>query len=282
MEIAVLSSSVIEELFRYQKSRLPNRRFLPLVAFLCTAGLAGGLPDRVFAAVLTVFLAYTLVFQFRLLDDLNDLPFDRIAHPRRVLTQARSMTRYFGLQMALFTLNLFLILLQSGSWRRLLVFLVFNGICLVWYRWRHRFMLGSIIHSHVVLIKYPVFVYLLSTQSHESGKVTLLMAMSLVYVCFGIYEILHDKRLWSVHGARYALAGEMTVLIAIIVLMAISLLPHNGTAALLQWILVPISAGGLIVIFKRYQAGVEFPSGAYAIFLLGFFGVLTFAMGLSI
>ena len=264
---------------------MPGRHYLPLALFLCAAGLAGGLPVTVFGAALTVLLAYTLVFQFRLWDDLSDQQFDRVDHPQRVLSQACSIARFYRLEIALFTFNLVLISLRSGSWLRLLIFLLLNGIFLLWYRWRYKLTLGAVAASHMVLIKYPVFVYLLSIQSHEAGhetgNVPLLLSMSLVYFCFGIYEILHDRKLRSVRGAHYVLAAEMVALNAITVLMAIALLPHNGTAVLLQWTLVPVCTAVLVMMFQRHQARSESQGGGYVIFLLGFFGVLTFALGLS-
>ena len=45
---------------------------------------------------LNVLLACTLVFQFRIWDDLNDLEDDRLSHPTRALSQASSVIYFFG------------------------------------------------------------------------------------------------------------------------------------------------------------------------------------------
>jgi hypothetical protein len=281
MEIAALSNSWIKELLRYQRSRVPVGIYLPLALFLSAASFAGGRPSGVSDIAMRGLVACTLLMQFRLWDDLGDLEHDRIDHPDRVLSRTHSLTRFRAFTLGLFAFNTALLGLAPQAWQRLLVFVCLNGGFFAWYRWLRLPSIGPIAGSHVVLIKYPIFVYLLSAHSSEESKAPLFLVMALVYLCFCVHEIIHDVKFRAFPGAHRILAVEMLGLNGIMVLMAITLLPGGGLTALLQWLLTAAAAVVLAAVFQRYRTHAGTARWNYAVFLITLPAVLIFALGPS-
>lgn len=279
MEIAALFVLRIEEAVRYGRTRFPAKVYLPLALFLCAAALARGRALAPLDLTATFVLASSLLFQFRLWDDLSDRERDQLEHPERLLAQTTSVTFFRTLIFIVFLFNFVLTAASAGSRWRPELFMLGNIAFLLWYRWLRKICRNDIIASHVVLFKYPLFVYLLSGESFPTSGGRLPLAMLLVYLCFCVYELLHDARLHRAQGARKTLAVEMTVLCAVSAIMAVTLGDRSGLAALLQAIITV--AGGLFLaaLFLRHRAGVQTKFENYAVFVLGFFQALTFSLG---
>jgi 4-hydroxybenzoate polyprenyltransferase len=279
MEIAALSVLPIEELARYTRTRVPAKIYLPLALFLCTAALADGQPMEPINLTLAFALAVSLLFQFRLWDDLSDREFDRLDHPERVLVKTSAVIFFWALVFAAFLLNFTLIAALTGPRWRLEAFMFLNVASLLWYPWLRKLCRNEIAGSHVVLGKYPIFIYLLSGESAATSSVRLALAMLLVYLCFCVYELLHDAKLNRVPGALKLLAGEMTALCAVSGVMAITLTEHGGAPAVVQAAITV--AGGLFLarLFLRSRAGLRTELENYAVFVVGFFQALTFSLG---
>ena len=281
MEIAALSVLPIEEAARYSRTRFPVKIYLPLALFLCTAALAGGRPMEPINLMLAFVLALSLLYQFRLWDDLSDREFDRLDHPERVLARTTSVTFFRTGVFVAFLYNFTLIGVSAGSsWQlKAIVFALLNGSFFVWYRWRSELCHNEIAGSHVVLGKYPIFVYLLSGESAATSSVRLALAMLLVYLCFCVYELLHDARLHQGPGALKTLAIEMTALWVVSAVMAIVLADRGGPAVILQTTLTAAGGFCLTMLFLRRRAGVQTDIESYAVFVVGFFQALTFSLG---
>jgi hypothetical protein len=159
---------------------------------------------------------------------------------------------------------------------RLAAVAILCGVLFVWYRVRGRFRAGGIVNYHVVLLKYPVTVYVLGSPSREANLSHLLMAMVLVYLCFCIYEVLHDADLYTAHGARTALALEMCALGATSALMAVTLFGQWRFAGLLQGTLALVGVFFLARLFHLYRTRPVSSNWSYAVFVIGFLQVLTF------
>ena len=269
----------IEEAVRYGRTRFPAKLYLPLALFLCAAALAGGRALAPLDLTITLALATSLLFQFRLWDDLSDRERDRLEHPERVLTQTTSVTFFRTLIFAAFLCNSALIAASAGPRWRLELFMLGNISFLLWYRWRRKLCRNEVARSHLLLGKYPFFVYLLSGESFQTSGARLPLAMLLVYLCFCVYELLHDTRLHRAEGARKILAVEMTALCAVSTVMAVTLGERSGLAATLQAIITVAGGLFLALLFLRYRAGVQTSFENYAVFILGFFQALTFSLG---
>jgi len=281
MEIAALFVLPIEEAARYSRTRFPVKIYLPLALFLCAAALAGGQPMEPINLTLAFALALSLLYQFRLWDDLSDREFDRLDHPERVLARTTSVTFFRTGVFVAFLYNFTLIGVSAGSsWQlKAIVFALLNGSFFVWYRWRSELCRNEIGTSHVVLGKYPIFIYLLSGEFAATSSVRLALAMLLVYLCFCVYELLHDARLHRAPGALKLLAGEMTALCAVSTVMAITLTEHGGAVAIVQAAITVTGGLFLARLFLRRRAGVQTDLESYAVFVVGFFQALTFSLG---
>jgi hypothetical protein len=232
-----LSRSAIELLVRYGRTRVPLWVYLPLAVFLWTASL----PMDVEAAELPVHapgigLAFSLAVQFRLWDDLADVEEDRKAHPERVLVQAGSLDPFYTVAALMGVGNYFWVVLypvsieavasflgrpklpQPEVSHRFFLFTLLTIGFLGWYLWLRRFCRDLLIRSHVVLIKYPVFVALLAvpwaqmTMLSAPAMALLAWNAAVVYLTFCCYEVLHDDRLRSAPAGVPVLSMELLVL----------------------------------------------------------------------
>lgn len=281
MEIAALFVLQIKEAARYGRSRFPARIYFPLALFLCTAALAGGRGMERIDLILSLALALSLLFQFRLWDDLSDREIDRLYHPERVLVRTNSVIFFRALVFVALICNFVLISVLAGSgWQlKAVVFALLNGLFFVWYQWRSELCRNPIGASHVVLVKYPIFIYLLSGESAATINVRLGLAMLLVYFCFAIYELLHDARLHRLPGALKLLAAEMTALCAVSLVMAITLANHRAALAILQAAITLMGGAIFMRLLLRSRGGGAMERDGYAVFVVGFFQALTFSLG---
>ncbi len=273
MEMWVVSKS-IELLSRYIQERFPVRVFLPLALFLSVAGLSGGRSVEGIGFTMTFCLASLLVFQFRLGDDLADRRRDWLEHPERVLPSARSTTPFHLLLILAMTGNLVLIGLQDGPQYPLFVFLILNGGLLLWYRWLRHFLSRPAVHYHVVLIKYPVFVYLLSGPSSQERGLLLPVSV-LVYFTFCVFEALHDTKFYRPR----LLALEMSALGLTSCLMVVLTLQRGLIPALF---LGTLALGGILILvslYRRLWNHLHSGNLSYGVFVIGFLQILVFTLG---
>jgi 4-hydroxybenzoate polyprenyltransferase len=173
--------SFTEILIRYRRERFPWRVFGPVAAVLTVAAMPA--PSDIPLAFASVVL---VLFQFRLWDDLADLGFDRIHHPHRVLPQLSRASWFYGLVIAAGLADSVLLLLLG---RPIAPFLLLCGTGLLWYACVPGRARLTLLGRHVLLLKYPAFVWLIAA-SHPPQ---LFVSMSIVFVSCAIYEVLHDR-----------------------------------------------------------------------------------------
>lgn len=195
------------------RERYPLWRFLPLAVFLVTAAQARALSWEPMGLAHAVLLALGLVLQFRLWDDLESLPEDRVEHPGRVLCQARSLTPFLALLGATAALNI--ALLRSAP-QALLGYAALCALALAWYRWLAPRLSRGALAAHGLLLKYPAFVVLLHSVLDEGPLPPL--APVLVYLCLCVHELLHDRRLLSRPGMPLLLKAEVLALWTVLAL----------------------------------------------------------------
>ncbi len=267
-------SKSIELLFRYIQERFPVRIFPALALFLSVAGLSGARSVSGIGFTMTFCLAGLLVFQFRLGDDLADRRRDWLEHAERVLPSAGSTTPFHVLLILATSGNLVLIWLQNGSQYPLFFFLILNGGLLLWYRWLRHFLTRPAVHYHVVLIKYPVFVYLLSDPSSQERGLLLLVSV-LVYFTFCVFEALHDAKYYTPR----LLALEMSALGLTSCLMAVLALQRGLLPALF---LGTLTLGGILMLvslYRRLWKHLHSGNLSYGVFVIGFLQILVFTFG---
>ena len=272
--------SEINVLLQYLRTRMPGKIYLPCAAFLVIAGFAGGRHLKEPSMILAFIQAVTLVMQFRLLDDLNDIAFDRLRHPDRVMSQVLSLAPFQILLALSFVINLILSKLQPGPENRLFVLLFLNAVFAAWYLWIQESLKETISGYRVVLGKYPAFVFLLSGDVLRLRH--LLLSMSFVYLCFTVYEVLHDSELLPQNDADKALKIDIFSLGVVSFLMAVELVGRVPLMGLIQGLI-----GLLNIIFVATYFGsrkMHFKSAAKArmVFVGGFAVLLNFSFGVRI
>jgi len=278
MEIAAMSVSWIEDPIAYGRSRFPARLFFPLALFIGMAGQAGNQGIDPGNLALATLLSFGLLFQFRLWDDLGDQAQDRINHPDRVLSKTDATLYFRGLLLVAGLFNFTLVLLIFGPGDQAGVFVLLNGAFLLWYQWLRGVLAKPIPGYHVILLKYPAFVYLVNKDPFEEAGRPLLLSMGLVYFSFCIYEVLHDKGLHLLKSTVKVLFIEMAVLIFISATMVISIEDRSGLAVFLQGGLAVAGAYISATLFKRHQGRIDLKGWRYSIFVVGFLQLLTFSL----
>ncbi len=191
-------ASSITDLMRYRQTRFPLLLFGPVALLLALVAAAVDRSPNVVRWLWHTMLVLLWLLQFRLADDLADLPRDRRDHPDRVYVQ-RPVGPFLVLLTLQFAGNTLL-----AAWLcppcRWVEFLALSGVFLIWYMATYRHRPALPIASGVVLLKYPALVYMLLDARGDGNEWALAGALALVYACFAFYEWWHDKRF---HRARH-------------------------------------------------------------------------------
>ena len=278
MEIAALFNWSTSELLRYRRTRMPVTLIGPLTMFLCTAALATGWPAAASTWMLNLVLAVLLITEFRLWDDLSDVDSDRVIFPERLLCQTKSLVGFRIVLGLLFAVNVIL-LAANKSELSLITFLVLNFLVLAWYSVRGRIRFSSVFSQTIVLLKYPVFVYLLS--SNTGGRESMLTssyAMSLTFLCFCIYELLHDSRIGPIQYVHKLLMMEIMAMVLVGILMLNDLIGRSQMLVVVHTGLVVMGIVVLARLFQRSRNQVPPGRWCYAVFLVGLVWLLNYAL----
>lgn len=208
MEITVLSNSQIADAREYTRSRLLRWRILALWALLvATRLIAAPLPDPESVATPALFLALALVV-LRLWDDLADLEYDRSRHPQRMLVRSDNLSMF----VAVVVLGLLLMGgAQADDSRRLAVYVAL----LVWLALLYHSSLGIRVprtaRAVLVLIKYPVLVYLAGADpSRRAGLAALFLYLALL-----MYEWRDDPEMRAAPRQQILLGGGLGLVLVI-------------------------------------------------------------------
>ncbi len=179
----MLTGTAGRRLEAWWASRLPLTRFVPLAVLLAWAATAStsaaAMPFLVRCA-----LAFSLLAQFRLWDDLVDRHPDRAAHPQRVLARATDARPFVLCAVVLGAANVTCITWLSGLAAGFTL-LVLDAAAALWYGLHHS---RALLHAHVVMLKYPAVVLLLAS-TWPPARAELLAAV-LVYVAMCLFELL--------------------------------------------------------------------------------------------
>jgi hypothetical protein len=212
--------SSIKMIHAYWRERYPVTIFVPFAILIAAAGIAAGgsLPD-VRDALISCVLAYTLIFVFRVADDLADLGSDRLRHPGRVLVQASTVTPIVVLASLIAGGDILLILFHERSGVRLAVLAAISLFLGLWYLVRARLRASPLASAHVILVKYPVISLLACANWDHLTLPTALPFLGALYLGMCIYEQLHDRAARKSRGSSWIFAAEVGLLVFIPLLM---------------------------------------------------------------
>lgn len=188
-------NSRVAELGAYWRERFPSLVYVPLAFALAGASLAGWEPgSEPITLAFRTALAYVLVFAFRLWDDLADRQDDRVHHPDRVLAKAADVGGFHLLLVLAIGVGAGLLVPSRDPTLR---FAVYGGLCVFFFGWYGlaRAAVGSLVlRTHILLIKYPIFVWLVAGYGPIGRPERLIVALGLIYALLLAYEIGHDSR----------------------------------------------------------------------------------------
>ena len=216
-----MSSSPSGILLAYIRTRFPAwlALLLPLLLALLASRERIVMPLEFAAAYL---LALLLVFELRLWDDLFDREIDRQQHPDRVLCRAASVRPFLGLLFVTTAIN-FVLTAVLRPWWSLVALLALHLFLAIWYHVRDQTLAGRIANYHVVLLKYPVIIWILGARTvTDCASPPLLFSLAAAYLGLCVYEVAHDASLRKLRVARICLAVESLLLAAVGCLAAYS------------------------------------------------------------
>lgn len=271
-----------EDAGRWLHTRFPVTQFIPLALFLAVAGLAPAPPAQLLNWVLCGTLALALVLQFRLWDDIADLEYDRRTHPGRVLCQTRKLKPFLVAAATLSAVNAAVIAWLPGNGLKLTAYFALCTLLLAWYRWRPPAMSGSLINTQVILAKYPVIAWLVSTRTADIEPALLFSCLLSVYLIFNLFEILDDDRLRRSPAAAASFLAHLVLLACVWIALALWTRPHTGPLAWTLWagIVLATLFLGLVGIRKRAEHAAARSSRGF--FLIGMLAYLELAFEKSL
>jgi 4-hydroxybenzoate polyprenyltransferase len=204
METAVSSRSWPEDLRSWVATRLLRAPvgllWLILSACMLAASPHGG----------TTLLAALLIAQFRLWDDLADRDFDARHHPQRVLVASVHGQR-FSILCAGVALPILGLLL---TWREPWLLVAYGLLCVAMAAlYRAGPALPRLLRAHLVLLKYPCFIWLAGAPP---------LAGLPLWLALALYEIVSDKTLQTSKYWRW-LAGVECLAVALSIVIFIEI-----------------------------------------------------------
>ncbi len=201
------SKSFAAEFLAYARERLLTPKILVLAAAVAACAAVASSAQH---PELTAPLTFLLAWQFRLWDDLEDLGFDRVLHPQRVLVRS-AVPRAFAATAAASMLAVGAALALT---ERTLAYAGLIATLAAGYRLLRRAPQRRLLRAHWVLAKYPAFVFLAAWQPVAARAVP---AAALVYLVLCVIEIADDPGLRGMREARALAVAEALAIAGIIV-----------------------------------------------------------------
>ena len=197
--------SWIETFRLYRCERFPLRIFALVAVVLTLAAFVEGIPHDWFEVLLSWMASVLLLLQFRIWDDLGDRNHDAVHHPDRVLSRCHQVSAFY-LLVAFTGLSNWIVFRLLGH--SAIPFLLICVPAFFWYMLFDETSRRSIAGRHVLLLKYPAFVWLIA----PSHPPELISSMAIVYLSGAIYELLHDREIRSRPQARLLVAIDVCAL----------------------------------------------------------------------
>jgi len=117
MEMTAKFRTNFEQILAYRKERFDLRLFLPFSLYLTVVSQsASSLNLSLLQYTITFGLSLTLLFQFRLWDDLFDIDYDRRNYPHRILSRQSRLSPFWSLSFGVAALNAFLVQLLAAHY----------------------------------------------------------------------------------------------------------------------------------------------------------------------
>lgn len=239
-------SGLLALLRAWRTERMPWMRFGPLAVLIAWAACSG---EAIEAATLAIrcALAWMLLAQFRLWDDLVDRARDRGAHPERALARRQDVGAMAAACAVLGAANALALGLRLGI-AAVALFAGLSAGLAAWYRCHAE---RGLLHAHVLLLKYPAFVLMITAPFVDPWAAC--AAMAAVYSSMCAFELLETE------GATNGRLGMLAAHGGVLILAACG--PHVDPAS-------GIAAGLVAAIWVlALVCGPDLPARKYLPFL---------------
>jgi len=223
---------------KYFCTRFPLMQFGPLAIFIAAAGLAPAPPGLLSEWTVAATLALILILQFRLWDDIADRELDRVLHPGRILCQVHDIKPFLVTALVLSALCGVLLAWYHDQSARNAAYLLLCAMLFAWYRLRPALTDQGLLNSMLVLFKYPVIAWLISSPDANPDTPLLFSCLLSVYLIFILFELLDDHKLGQRPGATSSLLASLGFLLCVWVFIALWTRPHAGQLPWVAWSLI--------------------------------------------
>ncbi|MEE3370523.1 MAG: hypothetical protein VX346_14385 [Planctomycetota bacterium] len=193
-----MSKSLGSDICAYVQTRLLLPRIGALASLVLLAAWCHSMPQSLPAdwrdALIDMLLAALLLTQFRIWDDLADVPLDRRIQPNRTLCNTSHRRSFQVIVIVLAAAAASLVTNPADPTAlSLLGGLTLLMICWYWFPPRPTW---SGLNYHIVLLKYPVFILLIGSRGNPlSGHTASLRVVVAVYLLLCVFEVFHDRML---------------------------------------------------------------------------------------
>lgn len=182
--------STVEPFLGWLRERFLRPSFAALALVIAGVAMLSGADGSLASFAYRVVLAFGLLLQFRLWDDLADVELDRTRFPERVLCRVRAPRPLFGLVGLLALGNGALLFALSPAASA--GFAALGLAYLAWYGGLREKVTHPALAAHALLLKYAGFVLLLSSGGEWPARIS---GASAVYLALCCHELVDDERL---------------------------------------------------------------------------------------
>ena len=203
--------SGIDLLLRWFHERFKLRVFAPLAATLALCGQFGSLPSGI-DGLLLFLVALLMLVQFRIMDEVADLPADTIAHPDRVLSRAGNYSPLIVVAVFSALVNCAALAVLHGR-INVIALAITTLLAILWYKHFRAFVRHPLLRAYVLLLKYPVFVILLGEWPTETATLPRCGIAAIVYLAICLHEAINDPMLREMKAA-HATSQVSTLILA--------------------------------------------------------------------
>jgi 4-hydroxybenzoate polyprenyltransferase len=135
-------------------------------------------------------LGFVLIALFRMWDDLADRSRDADAHPERPTVRAAMLSPFIVTCVLLAVCAFAILALRHAAPAAVVGFSALIVLTALWYSHRGP---RSLAGDHLLLAKYPMFVWIVTLSRGAAPSSSLCLALAAVFLAACVYETVHDR-----------------------------------------------------------------------------------------
>jgi len=199
-------------LWRYAITRLLTLRVGMLILLVFTASAITSSDRTLFEMTVTGSMLVLLIFQFRFWDDLADVSFDREYFPQRILAQCEHHQMFYPVVLLLAAASGGVIFVWRAEWQTLVYLLLLASFVFLYRIFASR-EVHRVIRTHLVLLKYPAFIFVAPTTGNLYFAACIAAS---VYFCLTIFDLLSDPALAHFNARHWIISSEVILMLLLL------------------------------------------------------------------